>query len=54
MNTSLYVFGKKFDALKPKKTQKATENSHCGYKNIELIYHLVKERGFTLKAQKSI
>ncbi len=54
VNTSLIRFWEKeFDALKPKKNAKGNRLFTPGdIKNLELIYHLVKERGFTLEGAK--
>ena len=51
VNTSLIRFWEKeFDALKPKKNAKGNRLfTPQDIKNLELIYHLVKERGFTLE-----
>lgn len=50
VNTSLLRFWEKeFDILKPKKNAKGNRLfTPQDVKNLELIYHLVKERGFTL------
>jgi len=54
VNTSLIRFWEKeFDALKPKKNAKGNRLfTQQDIKNLELIYHLVKERGFTLEGAK--
>ena len=54
VNTSLISFWEKeFDALKPKKNAKGNRKfTPADIKNLELIYHLVKERGFTLEGAK--
>lgn len=54
VNTSLIRFWEKeFDALKPKKNAKGTRKfTQEDVKNLQLIYHLVKERGFTLDGAK--
>ena len=54
VNTSLIRFWEKeFDVLKPKKNAKGNRKfSKEDIKNLELIYHLVKERGFTLEGAK--
>lgn len=54
VNTSLIRFWEKeFDALKPKKNAKGNRKfTPHDIKNLELIYHLVKERGFTLEGAK--
>jgi len=55
VNTSLLRFWEKeFDMLKPKKTLKGNRKfTPEDIKNLELIYHLVKERGFTLEGAKT-
>ena len=54
VNTSLIRFWEKeFDALKPKKNAKGNRKfTPQDIKNLQLIYHLVKERGFTLEGAK--
>ena len=54
VNTSLIRFWEKeFDVLQPKKNAKGNRKFTPGdIKNLELIYHLVKERGFTLEGAK--
>jgi DNA-binding transcriptional MerR regulator len=54
VNNSLIRFWEKeFDILKPKKNSKGDRKFTPGdIKNLELIYHLVKERGFTLDGAK--
>ncbi len=54
VNTSLIRFWEKeFDALKPKKNAKGNRKfTPEDIKNLQLIYHLVKERGFTLEGAK--
>ncbi|CAM3279573.1 MerR family transcriptional regulator [Aequorivita lipolytica] len=54
VNTSLIRFWEKeFDALKPKKNAKGNRKfTPQDITNLELIYHLVKERGFTLEGAK--
>ncbi len=54
VNTSLIRFWEKeFDVLKPKKNAKGNRKfTPQDIKNLELIYHLVKERGFTLDGAK--
>ena len=54
VNTSLIRFWEKeFDALKPKKNAKGNRKFTAeDIKNLKLIYHLVKERGFTLEGAK--
>ena len=55
VNTSLLRFWEKeFDALKPKKNAKGNRKfTPQDIKNLQLIYHLVKERGFTLEGAKT-
>lgn len=55
VNTSLIRFwDKEFDVLKPKKNAKGNRKfSPDDIKNLSLIYHLVKERGFTLDGAKT-
>ncbi|MDC8003125.1 MerR family transcriptional regulator [Aureisphaera galaxeae] len=55
VNTSLIRFWEKeFDVLQPKKNAKGNRKfSQEDVKNLELIYHLVKERGFTLDGAKT-
>ena len=54
VNTSLIRFWEKeFDVLKPKKNAKGNRKfTPEDIKNLEFIYHLVKERGFTLEGAK--
>ncbi len=54
VNTSLIRFWEKeFDVLKPKKNAKGNRKfTPADIKNLELIYHLVKVRGFTLDGAK--
>lgn len=54
VNTSLIRFWEKeFDALKPKKNAKGNRKfTPEDIKNLKLIHHLVKERGFTLEGAK--
>ncbi len=54
VNTSLIRFWEKeFEVLKPKKNAKGNRLfTPTDIKNLELIYHLVKERGFTLEGAK--
>ncbi len=54
VNTSLIRFWEKeFDILKPKKNAKGNRKfTPEDVKNLQLIYHLVKERGFTLEGAK--
>ena len=55
VNTSLIRFWEKeFDVLQPKKNAKGNRKfTPEDIKNLELIYHLVKERGFTLEGAKA-
>ena len=55
VNASLIRFWEKeFDVLKPKKNAKGNRRfTPQDIKNLELIYHLVKERGFTLDGAKT-
>lgn len=55
VNTSLIRFwDKEFDVLKPKKNAKGNRMfTPEDIKNLQLIYHLVKERGFTLEGAKT-
>lgn len=54
VNTSLVRFWEKeFDILKPKKNAKGNRKfTPEDIKNLELIFNLVKERGFTLEGAK--
>jgi DNA-binding transcriptional MerR regulator len=54
VNASLIRFwDKEFDILKPKKNAKGNRMfTPEDVKNLQLIYHLVKERGFTLDGAK--
>jgi DNA-binding transcriptional MerR regulator len=54
VNTSLIRFWEKeFDVLQPKKNAKGNRKfTPDDIRNLELIYHLVKERGFTLEGAK--
>lgn len=54
VNTSLIRFWEKeFDVLQPKKNAKGNRKFTPGdIKNLQLIFHLVKERGFTLEGAK--
>ncbi len=54
VNTSLIRFWEKeFDVLKPKKNAKGNRKfTPQDIKNLQLIFHLVKERGFTLEGAK--
>jgi DNA-binding transcriptional MerR regulator len=55
VNTSLIRFWEKeFDAIKPIKNAKGNRKfTPEDVKNIAFIYHLVKERGFTLEGAKT-
>ena len=55
LNTSLIRFWEKeFDVIQPKKNAKGNRKfTPEDIKNLELIYHLVKERGFTLEGAKT-
>ncbi|QFZ55126.1 MerR family transcriptional regulator [Oceanihabitans sp. IOP_32] len=55
VNTSLIRFWEKeFDVLKPKKNAKGNRKfTPEDIQNLKLIYHLVKERGFTLEGAKT-
>ncbi|HUH51238.1 MAG TPA: MerR family transcriptional regulator [Flavobacterium sp.] len=55
VNQSLIRFwNKEFDILKPKKNAKGNRMfTPEDIKNLKLIYHLVKERGFTLDGAKA-
>ncbi len=54
VNTSLLRFWEKeFSVIKPKKNAKGNRYfSKEDVRNIELIYHLVKEKGYTLEGAK--
>ena len=54
VNASLVRFwDKEFDILKPKKNNKGNRLfTQEDIKNLQLIYHLVKEKGFTLDGAK--
>ncbi len=55
VNTSLIRFWEKeFDVLKPKKNAKGNRKfTPEDIKNLQFIFHLVKERGFTLEGAKT-
>lgn len=55
VNTSLIRFWEKeFDVLQPKKNAKGNRKfTPKDVENLQLIYHLVKERGFTLEGAKT-
>ena len=54
VNTSLIRFWEKeFEVIKPKKNAKGNRKfTPEDIKNLKFIYHLVKERGFTLEGAK--
>ncbi len=54
VNASLIRFwDKEFDVLKPKKNNKGNRMfTPEDIKNLQLIYHLVKEKGFTLEGAR--
>ena len=56
VNTSLIRFWEKeFDILKPKKNKKGNRQfTKEDVKNYLLIFHLVKEKGYTLNGAKEI
>ena len=55
VNTShIRFWEKEFDILKPKKNNKGNRLfTQEDVKNLQLIYHLVKEKGFTLDGAKT-
>lgn len=55
VNTSLIRFWEKeFDVIQPKKNAKGNRKfTPKDIQNLELIYHLVKVRGFTLEGAKT-
>ncbi len=55
VNTSLIRFWEKeFDVLKPKKNAKGDRKFTLeDVKNLQLIYHLVKDKGYTLEGAKT-
>ncbi|MGM0636444.1 MAG: MerR family transcriptional regulator [Bacteroidota bacterium] len=55
VNTSLIRFWEKeFDEIRPKKNAKGNRKfTNEDIRTIELIFHLVKERGFTLEGAKT-
>ncbi|MBT8304861.1 MAG: MerR family transcriptional regulator [Bacteroidia bacterium] len=55
VNTSLIRFWEReFDVLKPKKNAKGNRKfTPEDIKHLQFIYHLVKERGFTLEGAKT-
>ncbi len=54
VNVSLIRFWEKeFDMLQPKKNKKGNRMfTKVDFENLKIIYHLVKERGFTLEGAK--
>ncbi len=54
VNTShIRFWEKEFEVLKPKKNKKGNRLfTQQDLKNLQLIYHLVKEKGFTLEGAK--
>jgi len=55
VNTShIRFWEKEFDILKPKKNKKGNRLfTQVDIKNLQIIYHLVKEKGFTLEGAKA-
>src|SRR5690606_21758528 len=55
VNASLIRFWEKeFDVISPKKNKKGNRYfTQQDIKNLKLIYHLVKERGYTLEGAKT-
>ena len=55
VNVSLVRFWEKeFDILQPKKNKKGNRMfTAADFENLKLIFHLVKERGFTLEGAKN-
>ena len=55
VNVSLVRFWEKeFDILQPKKNKKGNRMfTATDFENLKLIFHLVKERGFTLEGAKN-
>lgn len=55
VNVSLIRFWEKqFSILQPKKNKKGNRMfTSADFENLKLIYHLVKERGFTLEGAKN-
>ena len=55
VNTSLIRFWEKeFDVIQPRKNAKGNRKfTPKDIQNLQLIYHLVKERGFTLEGAKT-
>ena len=56
VNTSLIRFWEgEFDILKPKKNKKGDRHfTQEDIKNLKLIFHLVKEKGYTLEGAKKM
>ena len=56
VNTSLIRFWEKeFDVLQPKKNAKGNRKfTPEDVRNLQLIYHLVKEKGYTLQGAKDL
>ena len=53
-NSHIRFWENEFDVLKPKKNNKGNRLfTQEDLKNLKLIYHLVKEKGFTLEGAKS-
>jgi len=55
VNTShIRFWEKEFDILKPKKNKKGNRMfTQTDVKNLQIIYHLVKEKGYTLEGAKT-
>ena len=52
-NSLIRFWEKEFDILKPKKNKKGNRLFTVkDFENLKVIYHLVKERGFTLEGAK--
>ena len=52
-NSLIRFWDKEFDILKPKKNKKGNRLfTSKDIKNIQIIYHLLKERGFTVEGAK--
>ena len=52
--STIRFWDKEFDVLKPKKNAKGNRKfTPEDIKNLKFIYHLVKERGFTLEGAKT-
>ncbi|MTG99085.1 MULTISPECIES: MerR family transcriptional regulator [Myroides] len=51
--STLRFWEKEFDIINPKKNAKGNRMfTHKDIENLELIYHLLKERGFTIEGAK--